>query len=334
MKKIILSTIAIFFCLSAYNQVINGTILDIETDEKVPFASIYFNGTFVGTASDSEGNFTLDISNNISMPLTISCIGYYSLTLTDFSLDEPLQIYLKPKRIETGEVVVSGRSLVKERRGNLRLFKKVFLGTSVNAQSCEILNEEDITFNYGSDRDTIKAYASKPIIVKNEALGYTITYYLDIFEYDKKSQSFLFKGNSIFEEDFITKENTNDEEYKEKRENAYLGSRMHFLRTLWVDALESSNFTIKNSEDKDLNYSDIVIQQVGNLQDTLNLYIKYISYPTPMSIYYNAKVSTMHLKYQRVFFDKTGYDSPGIIWEGEMLTKRIGDSLPLEYEPN
>ena len=268
------------------------------------------------------------------MPLTISCIGYYSLTLKDFSFDEPLQIYLKPKAIEMGEVVVSGRSFVRKRRVNLRLFKIEFLGTSVNAQTCDIINEEDITFNYGSDRDTIKAYASKPIIIKNKSLGYTITYYLDIFEYYRKSRSFLFKGNGIFEEDFLTKGNTNDEKYKEKRKNAYLGSRMHFLKTLWADALETSDFTITNPEDKSLNYNDIVIQQVGNLQDSLNYYIKYISYPTPITIYYNTKVSKMNLKYERVFFDKTGYDSQGLIWEGEMLTKRIGDSLPLEYEPN
>ncbi len=332
MKKIVLLIAIIFLSVTAYNQVINGTILDKNTNEKIPFASVYFNGTFVGTSSDSEGNFTLDISKYISMPLTLSCIGYYSLTLDDFSPDESLLIYLEPKTIEMDEVKVSGKSLVRKRKADLRLFKKEFLGTSKNARSCYIMNEEDITFNYDSDQDTIKAYASKPIIIKNKALGYTITFYLDIFEYYRNSRTFMFNGNSIFKDDFLTKEN--DDGYKEKREKAYLGSRMHFFRTLWADSLESSNFTIKGSWNRSLHYHDIVVEQVTGQQDSINQYIKYITYPNNLIIYYKAQASVLTLKKHQVFFDKTGYYAPGLKWGGDILKKRIGDSLPLEYEPN
>jgi len=39
----------------------------------------------------------------------------------------------------------------------------------------------------------------------------------------------------------------------------------------------------------------------------------------------------MTLINQRVFFDQNGYQALGIIWEGDMLEKRIGDALPYEY---
>ena len=200
MKKIILIFLFINFNIVAYNQVIKGTILENKT--RIPIlATVYFNGTFVGTQSDLDGNFELDISKNTSMPLTISSIGYYSVNLTSFSTNKPLIIYLTPKVYEVKEVVISSKSLVRKRKANLNLFKKVFLGTTANARNCKIINENDITFNYDSDRDTLKAFASKPLLIINRALGYKITYYLDRFEYSKRDRSMLFTGTLIFNED-------------------------------------------------------------------------------------------------------------------------------------
>lgn len=332
MKKYLLLITNIFLFLSAYNQIITGTVIDKKTSEKVGFASIYFDGTFVGTSSDINGNFKLDISNNTTMSLTISCIGYYSTTLNEFSTEEPLLIYLKPKAINMEEIVVSGKSLVRKKISSLRLFKKEFLGSTINGLSCDIINEEDITFNYGSDRDTLKAFALKPIQIINKALGYRITYYLDKFEYCRESKSFLYEGNIIFDEDLALGEKTNKEQYEEKRRNAYLGSRMHFLRALWANNLEASGFIMRNPENKDIDYRNLVVQEAGNIQDSLNQYKKFISYPFPIAIYYHANLSTITLLKQRIYFDKNGSCMPGIIWEGVMSTKRIGDTLPFEYK--
>ena len=68
------------------------------------------------------------------------------------------------------------RSLERERRANLRVFRNQVPGRTSYARRCEILNEEDITFNYGSDRDTLIAYALKPLQIRNDALGYIIKY--------------------------------------------------------------------------------------------------------------------------------------------------------------
>src|SRR5664280_3039543 len=89
-----------------------------------------------------------------------------------------------------------------------------------------------------SDKDTLKAFASKPILINNNALGYKITYYLDKFEYYKKDRSMFFAGNMIFNEDLGINE-TQKQLYGERRNEAYLGSRMHFFRALWADDLKS-----------------------------------------------------------------------------------------------
>ena len=274
MRKYILISLFINFCAVAYNQVIKGTILDNQTKSTISFAAVYFSGTFVGTTSDQDGNFELDITKYASRPLTISTVGYYSFTLTDFSTGEPCMIYLTPKVYEIEEVSVSAKSLARKRKVNLRLFKKEFLGTSYNARKCEIINEDDITFNYGSDDDTLKAFAFKPILIHNGRLGYDITYYLDKFEYYRKSKIIFFTGNILFKEDLTTYKRFSER----RRKYAYFGSRMHFFRALWADDLKSTRFTIKNSADKNIKYKRIVIQEDNNekfLKYTENLHIYY-----------------------------------------------------------
>jgi hypothetical protein len=330
MRKIILFLLLINFCPFGYSQIIRGTILDKSDNSKIYSASIYLNGTFIGTLSDSNGNFELDISKNASMPLTISYIGYYSVTLTGFSTDKPLIIYLTPKVYEMNEVVISSKSLARKRRANLNIFKTVFLGTTANAQKCEIQNENDITFNYDSDRDTLKAFASKPILINNKALGYKITYYLDRFEYYKKDSSMLITGSQIFNEDFAIEE-SHKQLYERRRKNAYLGSRMHFFRALWANDLISAGFEIKDPTGKNLNYNDLV---EDSHTDSPGNHTKVLKYTEKLSIRYYTKISKLVFLKEKVYFDKDGrFDQSGrsVSWEGEMMGQRVGDMLPYTY---
>jgi hypothetical protein len=317
------------FNLFAYSQVIKGTIKDKITDKAICFAAVYFDGTFVGTQSDTAGNFELTISSNSSMPLIISCVGYYSVT-QPVTTGKPLLIYLTPKTYGMDGVVVSSKSLVGQRKKNLILFKNVFLGTTANAKLCYLLNEKDITFNYGSDDDTLKAYASKPILISNKGLGYKLTYFLDKFEYYKKDSSFLFKGNFIFIEDLI---NDETQPFQRKREMAYLGSRMHFFRALWANKLVVAGFTVKDSFGEYLNYENIVVKENLSPFGPLNISTKLLTSGKNMQISYYSNLTQIVFLKPKVFFDENGYfDQLGIFWDGDMALQRIGDMLPFDYE--
>lgn len=324
MKKLLLLLVFINSCTLAFNQVIKGNVLDKKTNSAVMFATVYFNGTFVGTITDEEGRFELDISKYNSMPLTISAVGYYSFTMPEYSTDEPLTIYLTPKVFELNEVVIHDKSLVKQRRANLKVFKDEFLGTTANSSKCEIVNEEDITFNYNSDKDSLIAYALKPLIIDNRALGYKITYYLDKFEYCKKDRSFLYKGNIIYKEDLTSNEKLK-ETFERKREKAYLGSRMHFFRALWANDLAANGFIIKDSSGKYLSYKDIVVQDIHHN--------KTLKYTTNFKLYYNLQLSYLVLRKRMIFFYKNGYfDMSAIYWKEKMAEQRVADLLPYEYQ--
>jgi hypothetical protein len=322
MRKYMLVILFCLFNLAAYNQVIKGTVSDAKTKNTIPFASVYFNGTFEGTISDEQGYFELDRSKNLSMPVTISAIGYYSVTITDLSSIDPLRINMKPKEYALKEAVVKSTSLVKKRKRYLTTFKAEFLGTTHNAESCNILNEKDITFDYNSNIDTLKAYALKPLQVENKALGYTITYYLDKFEYYRMKESVFFTGNIKFSENYTTEDS--QKLFVENRKQAYLGSKMHFFRSLWNNELKTQGFKILTLVNQRLKVSDIVVKDSANN--------KYLHYPSGFNIWNKNSNTSVYFLKKYVFFDKTGYFDPSAInWTGGMGDGRIADWLPYEY---
>jgi hypothetical protein len=325
MKKIIIQACLVCCFAVSLGQVIHGTVLEDGTKIPVCYATVFFNGTFDGTSSDQNGNFTLDVSKHSSMPLTITAVGYYSGSLTSYSADKPIVISLKPKTFEIKEVVVNAKSLERKRKANLYFFKTLFLGTSENAMKCKILNEQDITFNYYTDKDTFKAFSSKPILIENRALGYNISYYLDKCEFYRKNQRFQFSGNMFFNEDIVF-EKESKKPYERRRENTYLGSRMHFFRSLWAEKILSENFVIKDTENELLRIKDIVVH--GNNGQ------RFLKNVGDLSVLYYKNQSRITFLKSEVYFDRTGYyDATAVDWGGELARQRIADWLPYEYLP-
>jgi len=313
--------------LSAFCQVIRGTIFDQKTKEPIYSASVYFNGTFGGTLTDKDGKFELDVSKYAGMQLTVSALGYYSVSMTSFDQGKPVDVYLTPKLFELEEVVVKSKSHSRERRENLTIFRSEFLGTTSNALNCEIVNEDDIRFIYNKGNDTIRAYSLKPILIDNSALGYKITYYLDKFEYFKQSSAFIFNGNAIFSEDTSATGNRKLL-FERKRKEAFKGSRMQFFRALWNDDLNNAGFTVKNSSNETLSSKKIVTQADSRT--------RYLKYPGGLALSYYSKTPASFIIFmkEKVSFNANGYYDPsGISWEGEMAKKRIADLLPFEYVP-
>jgi len=333
MRKFVLFFLCISFNAVSYNQVVKGTVLDGDTQIAIDYALIYFSGTFIGTYSDQNGNFELDISNYGSAPLTISAIGYYSMTVTDFSSGTNLKVLLKPKITELDAVVINAKSLARERKANLRIFKSIFIGTTENAPDCKINNEWDITFNYGSDKDTLKAFALKPMLIENMALGYRIIFYLDKFEYCRKTKCFYYEGNINFKAD-LSSEEAQKILFERRRKYAYLGSRMHFFRALWANNLDSNGFVVRNRLQESLDYKNIVFEADNHK--------KYLNYKENLNIVYNTRTPTLNLyllpesnivfRKQPAYFDRTGYFDPiAVNFEGDMATRGIADWLPYEY---
>lgn len=322
--------ILIIICLPGYSQELQGTVYDENTKQPLINVNVFFNGTTVGTITDRYGNFRLTVPERQKLPIAISAIGYNSFLLTEYPSDIKLNILLVPKIYELNEVVIVSKRSIKERIARndyLNMFKKQFLGETVNAYTCKILNESDLVFYYNEEETLLTAYSQRPLVVRNYALGYQITYYLDSFEYSQIPYSMTYLGYYVFSEDSTLNEKARVRA-ENRRRMAYLGSRMHLMRSLWENDLDSAGFTIKNSNNKIVTYDSLIIYR-----DSSNKYLAkkgdfYISYMSKSSS------SMIQIENDTVYFNKLGFFDPfGIKWAGDMARQRTADLLPFDYFP-
>ncbi|MFO7669079.1 MAG: carboxypeptidase-like regulatory domain-containing protein [Bacteroidales bacterium] len=311
--------------ITTFGQVIRGRVLDQKTREPVDFASVFFNGTFLGTTTDVDGAFELDVTPYANRTLQISAMGYHTSSLYSLEAGEHYEVILKRALYEISEVSIESKSLTKKRKSCMRIFKDEFLGLTKNAGDCHILNEEDITFNYHSDRDTLRAIARKPLVILNNSLGYQITYYLDKFEFDRIHKTTAFSGNIIFNMDMATNKAAR-EKFEERRIRAYTGSCKHFFSALWENNLSEEGFKVQEERSmQPVGYHEIVIELNGK---------KYFSYHKELELIYNHFRSTVAFRGPMAHFASDGFFEPEAIqWYGTMSMDRIADWLPYEYSP-
>jgi len=110
MNKFISLVIIVFILavqnLQAQKTVISGKITEAATGTPIPYVTIVFKGTFIGTMSDLNGNFNLS-TNTPTSTIEITCIGYKKKELTvNIRQAVNLKITLEEDMIMTGEVVV------------------------------------------------------------------------------------------------------------------------------------------------------------------------------------------------------------------------------------
>jgi hypothetical protein len=333
-----------FFAIS---QSITGLVFD-EKEEPIIGASVYFDGTALGTTTDRNGKFTILLKKRINSPLVISCIGYETVFIKNPFDNSVNTIYLSPKPFQIKEVVIRKDQFTRKQK--LKIFKEQFLGTTKAGRSCIIQNENDIDLRYDHQTNTLVASSDKPIVITNVYLGYKLT--LDLVDFDIK-----FNKNSIKSGDvrsslflvtsFFTNTDNNLQNINRRRNRSYLGSQLHFFRSLANNEWEKNKFKLFNGS------LQVNPDQYFTITDTLDLKkviierdskeIKIISSNPDIKIpfvssfnllYRNRKQSTVIFRTNTIFIDKNGNNSsPDLIdFSGEMGEKRIGDLLPSDFE--
>jgi TonB-dependent receptor len=94
-------------------NVLNGIVFDAVTREPLPGATIQVDDTRQGTASDTDGIFSLKNIRNSSIQLRVSFLGYEPVTLPVSFWDNPIQelsVGLNPLSTDLAEVQVLGRT--------------------------------------------------------------------------------------------------------------------------------------------------------------------------------------------------------------------------------
>lgn len=104
----VLSLFLLVFPISSYAQstVVNGTVTDAATQERLPFVTVYFPNSNVGGMTDERGNFELSTTENVSV-FEASYLGYktYSQKIR-MGVTNTLKIMLQTDENVLDEVVI------------------------------------------------------------------------------------------------------------------------------------------------------------------------------------------------------------------------------------
>jgi TonB-linked SusC/RagA family outer membrane protein len=108
MRKTVLTIISMFLCVIAFGQenTINGKVTDASNGSPLPGVNIYVEGTTIGTTSDMEGNYQIEVPEDENV-LVFSFVGYQSKKLTIDDRSE-INVALQPKAEALDEVIVVG----------------------------------------------------------------------------------------------------------------------------------------------------------------------------------------------------------------------------------
>jgi hypothetical protein len=338
---------------------VTGKVLDAQTLAPLPSASVFAQNTTFGTATDQQGQFSLKLPAG-GYDLVISYTGYDVETKRIRTADgkEPILITVKAKDQSMTEVAIVASNEVKDglaRYGSF--FLDQFLGRTSNRMNCTLQNPDALKFFYSKRKNRLKVTAAAPLQIRNESLGYQITYTLDSFTYEYGAQLATYSGYPLFEPLRPANE-TQAAQWENKRQEAYSGSILHFMRSVYQKQLKEQGYELQFVAQTPqgetaiplknlyggLNYrladSSAVVEITPNQNLVAILFHK--EKPDPNYLTENEEPETKYqlsfLQFpdnQAIALERNGYyfDQNDLIITGYWSWEKVADLLPYDYLP-
>jgi hypothetical protein len=225
---------------------LTGSVKDSATGKSLPGISVFLNSTSKGTVTRADGTFVLPGIPPGRYQMVVSAIGYETVVIeiSSRSLPPPLKIALRVKASELEAVTVEPYLKDGWQRYG-KFFLDNFIGTTDNASSCSIKNKNVLRFHFYPKSKRLSVTATDPLIIENKALGYDLEYRLERFVCDYSTNIVSYYGYPLFREmtaDFPSIQS----KWEARRQLAYMGSLMHFMRTLYKDQLRQEGFIVEH----------------------------------------------------------------------------------------
>ena len=82
--RIVVLFVCMLISFKSYTQTLNGKVVGVADTltETLPYASVYWINTNVGTSTDSLGEFKITLNNITDKRLVVSILGYLSDTVS------------------------------------------------------------------------------------------------------------------------------------------------------------------------------------------------------------------------------------------------------------
>src|SRR6185312_15802799 len=248
MKFAIRLVIAVLFPIGCFAQfTVSGRVIDKADAKPLPNVNVFINNTTFGDKTTRDGFFILKDLKPGKYELVVSIIGFdtYKQTLVVNARDVKLPDIKMQARVTALKEVTIKTSGNTYRDIYYNRFKDEFLGRSSFAQETKILNPESLYFDFDEETHTLTASSSGFLEIANEALGYKISYLLANFTLSSESaaeKEVHYEGSVMFTE--MNGTPAQKRRWQQRRQDAYEGSALHFLRSAMNDRLEEDGFRV------------------------------------------------------------------------------------------
>jgi hypothetical protein len=352
-----LSTVILFLFLSLASVAqftVTGKIIDSATREPMAGASVFCQNTTVGSATNREGEFALQLRSG-GYDLIISYTGYVTKQLRINQNDGRIpDIEMVKEDKSLGEVIVKTSNEVKdgwEKYG--AFFMDHFIGTTPNATKFKLLNPEALHFYLLKKSNKLRVLATEPLQMQNNALGYNLRYLLDTFIYNYNNDINSYRGFSLYTA--MEGDDSLKRVWAANRKAVYYGSKLQFMRSYYDSTLTEDGFVVDLLDENNATK----FNRVTDVYDTL--YYGGLDSTGQVEIWYPRKFSVTYVKrkpepeYLKQFklpknvstqisyieltngiaINENGYyyDQRDWVSQGYWSWKNLADQLPYDYTP-
>ncbi len=349
----------------SFSQTITGTVREKGTGLPLPLANVFINNTTIGAATDVDGKFRLSGNFSNDIELVASFVGYVTEVKTvsfrgknevqiDFQLafneSNLSEVELKAKRDKSWE-------------RELRRFEEAFLALPDDPYKAdiEILNPWVLDFGKvkaSKGPNYIQATTQEPLKIKNKALGYDLTYYLQDFRVMRNGTRFF---GQVFYEPSKSENPQESEQWIKARENNYHSSLRDLNQSILLNSRDSLDFNIyhalpekmdrKRTNDfyEELDKSIVLIPKDSILRRPMGDGSYRVFLPGRMEVHHLDK-SWRNDYYTNVYHAISWIEAPEgyydidlrgtlinptqLILSGYLSRQRVARILPLDFEPN
>ncbi|MBK7871187.1 MAG: hypothetical protein IPJ74_11160 [Saprospiraceae bacterium] len=204
----------------------------------------------------------------------------------------------------------------------------------------------------------------EPLTIENRDLGYRIRYDLVLFEFDTQRGNLIYKGFPFFEP-IKDGKRRQQRRWDRNREEAYQGSIMHFIRSLYHNTLKEEGFELSEIVKKAEQSGNVVMMRMTEEpvpRDTVvcpddtaealrfqidnRIQVRYTG-ESESTAYFEQHRSMMRADAQRAKFQTSGitlnvdfiriysdgqvYDGVDMLIDGHFAWEKIARMLPYDY---
>ncbi len=333
---------------------VSGRIVDSSTKEPLSGASVYCQNTTVGSATNKQGEFSLELKSG-GYELVVSFTGYQTRQLRISASEGHLaDIEMAKEEKSLGEVVIKSSNEVKDgwvKYGSF--FTDHFIGTTPNAAKTRLLNPEVLHFYFLKKSNKLRVLATEPIQLENNALGYNLRYSLDSFIYFYNTDINTYRGFCLYSQ--MEGSDSLKRTWAINRSEAYKGSKLQFMRSYYDSTVVEDGWSVKLLDETD----NKKFNEVSNVYDTA--YYSGLDSTSQVELWFPRKFSVSYtlkgpdpeylrqyklpkdIPFQISYIDlrdgiviqQNGYyyDQKDWVNQGYWSWKNLGDQLPYDYEP-